>query len=449
MNQRHHAVLGRIIAFLAIVACVLAVCTAGARTALAVTAPKTIVSSDITTNTVWRLSGSPFLVTVPIKVTAALTIEPGVEVQFLKAAGMQIDGSLQALGTQAQQIRMLAANDDWLGLRIIQPAGNTLLRSVTLQDAQIGLALVPVASIVTTAAPPRVDLLDSLIQGNIIGISLDYTANGNHPRLTMRDNLITANPLGMRVSGLPNGQSGLKLNHNSFVGNGIAVKALNMTGKGLRAQQQWWGDARGPIFLALSTLTCTNSAAPAPGSSEQELVCGTVDATPFGKVPAGRMLVPPDQDAKLESGIGTMAMNDDSISATSLMTVTVPAGTFDQSVDLLAAPRSFGSAPPGQATLLEFEVTAAAGGQAIHDFAPTKQITIEVRYLPTDLNGANPNRLVLYYFDETLGTWNFSGIASRSDPANARLVARLSHLSRMRITSTQIFDLHLPLVSAP
>lgn len=449
MNQRLRAVLGRIIAYLAIVACVLAVCTVGARTALAVTTPKTIVGSDITTDTVWRLSGSPFLVTVPIKVTAALTIEPGVEVQFLKGAGMQIDGSLQALGTQAQQIRMLAANDDWLGLQIIQPSGNTLLRSVTLQNAQIGLALAPVASIVTTVAPPRVDLIDSLIQGNLIGISLDYTVNGNHPRLTMRDNLITANPLGMRVSGLPNGQSGLKLNHNSFVGNGIALKALNMTGKGLRAQQQWWGDARGPIFLALSTLTCTNSAAPAPGSTEQELICGAVDATPFSKVPAGRMVVPPDQTVKLESGIGAMALNDDSISATSLMTVTVPAGTFDQSVDLLAAPRAFDSAPPGEATLLEFEVTAAAGGQAIHEFAPTKQITIEVRYLPTDLNGANPNRLVLYYFDEMLGTWNFSGIASRADPANGRLVARLDHLSRMRITSTQIFDLHLPMVGAP
>lgn len=451
MSQRHRAVLGRTIAYLALVVCVLAAGAASARSALAVTVPKTIIGADITTSTVWQQSGSPFLVTAPIKIAAAatLTIEPGVEVQFLKGAGLQIDGALQALGTHPQQIRLLAANDDWAGLQFLNPAGSSLLRSVTLQNAQVGILLAPPAGATLAAAPARIDLFDSLIQSNIVGMSLDYSASSSAARLTMRNNLITANPLGLRVNGLPSGQSGLKLNHNSFVGNGIAVKALNMTGKGLRAQQQWWGDPRGPILLALDSLTCTNSAAPAPGSTEQELVCGTVDTTPASKVPAGRVIVPPGQAIKLESGIGAIAMNDDSVSATSLLTVTVPAGAFEQQVDLLAVPRAFGSVPPGDTTLLEFEIIAAAGGQELHEFAATKQITVEVRYLPTDLDGADANRLVLYYFDERLGVWHFSGITSQPDAANQRFVARLDHLSRMRITSVELFKLRLPWVAVP
>lgn len=442
MKYQHSRVLGHLAACLALLAGMLAMAGLPTRQ-VAAASPKTLVDKNILVSTSWVRANSPYLVTVPISVGAAatLTIQPGVEVQFLKGAGLRIDGGLQAIGTHIQPIVMRAGGDDWLGLQVVQPAADVRLESVTVQDALSGLTIGPAGA----AANHRVDVVTSLIQGNTVGIDVDGALLSSL-RLVIRNTLITDNQLGLHINGLP-ASPRFKVEHNSFVGNGIGLKAENIGGQALKVPLQWWGSASGPQLLPGDDLTCMNSVPPAPGTQAQDIICGQegVDAALFTKVPAGRVLVPFGNEAKLEMGIGSIALSDTNIAATSLLTVSIPFGTFAQPVDLVAAPHIPDGAVPGQPTLLDFEISAAAGGQALHLFDSSDVITVEVKYDPTDLNGANPAKLVLYYFDERTGLWNFAGISSKPDALRHRLVARLDHLTRFRVIATDLFTYYLPM----
>jgi len=245
----------------------------------------------------------------------------------------------------------------------------------------------------------------------------------------------------LQLNGLPSGDLKPKFNHNSFVGNGIGVNTINVSGKIVKMQQQWWGGPDGP-----RTDPTACGSPPAPGATLRDLVCGAMDFAPWSKVPAGRAIVPGGQAIIIESAVGSGVLSDDDLAVTSVLTLTVPAGTFTETVDLLASAQAIASAPPGRATELAFEVTAVAGGQAIHRFANGQQLQLEIRYTPADLGGADPRKLVLYSLDENTGVWSFAGIRSTADPANQRLIAVLEHLTRMRVTAVDFISIRLPLV---
>ena len=398
------------------------------------------ISGDITSDTTWSRANSPYLVTLPISVanTATLTIEPGVEVLFAVGAGLRIAGGLNSKGTHAQQIRMVGANGAlWQGLTVVQPTRNVLLQSTTIRNAAVGLAIRQ--SLVATQASGRVDVLDSLFEQNAIGLDADYSIATNAPHLTLRNNLLTDNGIGLRINGLLGNAATPKFNHNSFVGNSIG--ALNLATQAIKMQQQWWGSASGPQLG--TSAVCGNP--PAPGTAAADLVCGTIDFTSWVKVPAGRMLLPAGQGAVLESALGAAALGDNDITPTSLLTLTVPAGAFTQTIDLLASGREFAS-PPGHPTLLDFEISAAAAGQEFHHFANNQPLTVDISYTDADLAGADPRKLMVYAYDETLGAWSFAGITTRVDPANHRIIAQLEHLSRFSVTSVNLHNIMLPML---
>jgi hypothetical protein len=403
----------------------------------------TSIATDIVGDTTWTSAGSPYLVTASIRVAdvATLTLEPGVEVNFVAGVGMRIEGGLNAQGTQERQVRIAGNNGaTWLGLTVVQPTRNVVLQSVTLQNAIAGLTIRQENPQLPRGSA-RVDVLDSLFTANGIGIDADYSVLAAAPSLTLRNNLLTSNQIGLQINSLPGGNIRPKLTHNSFTANGVGVNALNISGNGLRMQQHWWGSPDGPIA---NTAACGSP--PVPGISARDLVCGAVDFTPWSKVPSGRTIVPAGQGAIIETAIGPGALNDDDLASTSVLTLTVPAGAFTETVDLLATARDIASAPPGQPTQLGFEITAAAGGQAIHRFANGRQLALEIRYIAADLNGADPNKLVVYYLDEDTGAWSFAGIRTTPDPANQRLIASLDHLTRMRVTAVDLKTTRLPLV---
>ncbi|MFH1121194.1 MAG: T9SS type A sorting domain-containing protein [Bacteroidota bacterium] len=67
----------------------------------------TEVSGPITSNTLWTLANSPYIVTGNILVmdVVTLTIQPGVEVRFDASKALQVNGTLIAQGTAADSIR--------------------------------------------------------------------------------------------------------------------------------------------------------------------------------------------------------------------------------------------------------------------------------------------------------------------------------------------------------
>jgi hypothetical protein len=403
----------------------------------------TTISTDIVADTTWSSAGSPYLVTAPIRIanTATLTIQAGVDVVFSAGAGMRIEGGLQAQGTHSHQVRMIGnAGAIWLGLTAAQPSRNIALQSVTIQNAIVGFTIRQLAG-VPSQQSGRIDVQDSLFASNGIGVDADYTVLAGAPRLSLRNSLLTNNQIGLQFNNLPGGNLKPKFNHNSFVGNGIGVNAINISGNGIKLQQQWWGSPDGP---RVDSAACGSPAA--PGAQLRDLVCGAVDFAPWSKVPAGRAIVAAGQPATIESAIGAGALSDDDLATTSVLTLTVPAGTFTQTVDLLASAQAVSSAPPGQPTELAFEITASAGGQAIHRFANGKVLQLDIRYTPADLGGADPRKLAVYALDENTGSWSRAGISTIVDPGNQRLTAVLEHLTRMRVTALDFNSTRLPLV---
>jgi hypothetical protein len=70
-------------------------------------APATIINADITTDTTWTKSGSPYTVTKPLFIVAqgaTLTVDPGVQVRFDQNARMRVNGGLSAIGTVTEPI---------------------------------------------------------------------------------------------------------------------------------------------------------------------------------------------------------------------------------------------------------------------------------------------------------------------------------------------------------
>ncbi|UCC89480.1 MAG: DUF11 domain-containing protein, partial [Anaerolineales bacterium] len=104
----------------------------------------TNVNTDIMVHTTWFYTGSPYIVltnTVSVLNGAVLTIEPGVEVQFLSGAQLQIpNGRLQAIGTATRPITFTAQitkeRGSWEGIIFGTNAGTSTIQYATIEYAR-------------------------------------------------------------------------------------------------------------------------------------------------------------------------------------------------------------------------------------------------------------------------------------------------------------------------
>ncbi|MGD9731944.1 MAG: right-handed parallel beta-helix repeat-containing protein, partial [Desulfamplus sp.] len=88
----------------------------------------TTVSSNITSNTTWIKSSSPYIVTSNISVNAGvtLTIEPGVVIKFGDNIGLWVDGTLNAIGNESNRITFTGTTEspDWWRAIFVQNSGS-------------------------------------------------------------------------------------------------------------------------------------------------------------------------------------------------------------------------------------------------------------------------------------------------------------------------------------
>jgi len=89
----------------------------------------TYVSGNITADTVWRKSDSPYIVTATVQVfqNITLTIEPGVIIKFNPSTGLTIGGKLVAIGTAEAPITFTSnaptpASKDWGRIKFVDTA---------------------------------------------------------------------------------------------------------------------------------------------------------------------------------------------------------------------------------------------------------------------------------------------------------------------------------------
>ena len=91
----------------------------------------TLITSSIVTNTTWTAADSPYIVQIPfndevnytpltVNAGITLTIKPGVVVKFDSFNGMQVNGTLRAIGTESQPIYFTSLADsgdvEWMHL---------------------------------------------------------------------------------------------------------------------------------------------------------------------------------------------------------------------------------------------------------------------------------------------------------------------------------------------
>jgi hypothetical protein len=79
----------------------------------------------------WTISGSPYLIEGEITIPAGeiLFIDPGVEVNFQGHYKLIVNGSIEAIGTEADSVVFTAANttDGWHGIRLIDASSESVL----------------------------------------------------------------------------------------------------------------------------------------------------------------------------------------------------------------------------------------------------------------------------------------------------------------------------------
>lgn len=175
----------------------------------------TQVSGHVTSDTVWTLAGSPYLMVdvVTVDPGVVLTIEPGVVIQASSVASLDVQGTLHSIGTSDSPIVFEpydreAIGTYWKGIRISAPA-NPPRGESAIRHTEI--VYVTQAALGITASKPEIS--HNTFFANAIGVQLETSS------VSITDNAFVLNNTG--VSGR-HGQ--VELLRNDFWMNREAVR---------------------------------------------------------------------------------------------------------------------------------------------------------------------------------------------------------------------------------
>lgn len=133
------------------------------------------VSGDITTDTTWFFSESPYIVTgdVTLFPGCTLTIEPGVTILFYPNTQLRIRGTLNAGGTESQRITFACSNGMWYGVSIAtELGGKAAIRFANFYNASTAIYIS-----LSNPGYPVVEIHDSVFANNSVGLG-GYVGSG-------------------------------------------------------------------------------------------------------------------------------------------------------------------------------------------------------------------------------------------------------------------------------
>ena len=146
----------------------------------------TVVGGELTTDTTWTSTNSPYVISedliIPTGVT--LTIEAGVEVSLTKSTHVRVAGTLLVNGTSSAPVSMRGRNrESWGGISFEQPATSSSLNHLVIREATRGED--------PTVYPAAISGLDATLELNFIDIAESrsplFFRGGS---LTLRDSFI-------------------------------------------------------------------------------------------------------------------------------------------------------------------------------------------------------------------------------------------------------------------
>ncbi|HKZ93469.1 MAG TPA: right-handed parallel beta-helix repeat-containing protein [Candidatus Bathyarchaeia archaeon] len=155
-----------------------------------------LIGAQISQNTTWTVSGSPYIITSDILVEggATLTIEPGVEIKFQGNYSLIVSGSLQALGTETSSIVFTSGKPqptpgDWGTIKFNGTQNERFqMRNAVVEYARYGITVQSLG----TAEIESSKIAHCLISGV-------HVEGRNH--VNIRDSLIEINGNGVSSSG--------------------------------------------------------------------------------------------------------------------------------------------------------------------------------------------------------------------------------------------------------
>ncbi|TET19754.1 PKD domain-containing protein [Candidatus Bathyarchaeota archaeon] len=223
------------------------------------TASATYIEGDITQDTVWTLTDSPFTVSKNITVypTATLTIEPGVQVRFGGDFSLNVRGSLSAIGEENNTITFTSNKDqpkagDWNTIKFNGTEPSTLTycsiqyakNAITIENSNVKIENCEI----TNNSQNGITIENSIaeVKYNEIANNLEsgvYITGNN--QVTIQNNTISSNKNGILLTGssttgvsitenivMSNTQSGIQLDANAYSGLVIVNNILSANNKG-------------------------------------------------------------------------------------------------------------------------------------------------------------------------------------------------------------------------
>ncbi len=225
----------------------------------------TEIQSNITTQTVWNKTGSPYIVLNTIYVTAPLTIEPGTIVKFKNTGvSLALQNTFTAIGTPSEKIIFTSVCDNdyggntqnygypfcyqgilrgqWGSIGIYNTANIVKIKYVSILYASIGFSYMNYSPSVT---------YQGLV--SIENTEIKHSRSGIYIRDTiplLRSLVLSDNNIGLEVatsisSRIP------KISNSSIINNGRGIQAFLSGIRGsmsVDASNNWWGDVTGPYF---------------------------------------------------------------------------------------------------------------------------------------------------------------------------------------------------------